>query len=790
MIPKKLYNSLCALLFLLVLVLSGCGGGGGGDTVDDDGPDDLPDTSSVTQGIVIDPYIVGAVFQEIAQDGTTVLQRQSTASNEFGVFSFPNPLTEGSTIEMKLSSKGLHGSAPFEGLLRRTIEDDDSSSVNVTPLTSLLANGMSRIAVLQSLFDAGFSGLTTDDLYSNPMIERYGESTNDLLQMTSGVTNSTLLRLQANMAVNDYMEITGNFQASGDNLNDYDQIEILSSVADAVRSRLSSTEFSRITTELAQDPQLTGQPTLGDLIMSVLQQQRTLVASTKEQMEADEPFNPTLVEQAVQDGMGQIVAQVKMQFITRSPNSFVPTNEINGTSLYTDNCTMCHGTLATSNLPNRSAGQIQTAIDDNVGNMGSLNTLTSAEIQAIADVLPAAQPVNPVTPPDGTALYGTECAACHGTLANTGKPGRTAADIQAAIDTDVGNMGSLNTLTTTEVQAIADALPAAQQPDPATPPDGVALYNSECAGCHSPLNNTTKPERTATQIQTAIDNNVGNMGSLSTLTSSEVQAIADVLPAAQPVNPVTPPDGTALYSTDCAACHGTLANTGKPGRTASQIQTAIDNNVGNMGYLSTLTTDEVQAIADVLPAAPPAGPDYTNCTACHGQPPSGSSSPDTAGAHAAHASLPSVTTDCGICHVNAAHNGQLDLGFPTAYNAKSGTAINNSNGTCSSLSCHGGQTTPVWTNGNIVVNTQCTSCHASGTTQYNSYFSGRHSKHCRYACTVCHNTSTLQTGHFDNLATTSFEQTPATTIGGGSTSVGLYQSGTCSSISCHGSERW
>ncbi|RME62826.1 MAG: hypothetical protein D6790_05685, partial [Caldilineae bacterium] len=91
----------------------------------------------------------------------------------------------------------------------------------------------------------------------------------------------------------------------------------------------------------------------------------------------------------------------------------------------------------------------------------------------------------------------------------------------------------------------------------------------------------------------------------------------------------------------------------------------------------------------------------------------------------------------------------------------------------------------------INVNSQCTSCHASGTSAYNSYNSGKHSKHIRkgFACTVCHNTAKMG-NHFGDLTTPGFETDPASTIGGGGTKVGSYSSGRCSSIQCHGSERW
>jgi predicted CxxxxCH...CXXCH cytochrome family protein len=261
------------------------------------------------------------------------------------------------------------------------------------------------------------------------------------------------------------------------------------------------------------------------------------------------------------------------------------------------------------------------------------------------------------------------------------------------------------------------------------------------------------------------------------------------------VDPTQPADGTALYSNNCAGCHGQLAVSAKPGRSAADIQGAIDSNLGGMGFLSSLTPDEVQAIADVLPqsSGPVSGPDYSDCTLCHGQPPSGNSFPDTAGAHAVHTSLASVGGDCSICHLGAGHNSQVDLGFPAAFDAKSGPATDNLDGTCSSVKCHGGQTTPDWWSGSIAVDTECTSCHSSGTSQYNSYSSGRHSKHVNgegFSCTVCHNTTVLGSGHFNNLETSGFELNPADTIGGGSTRVGSYSNGTCSNIACHGSERW
>jgi hypothetical protein len=60
------------------------------------------------------------------------------------------------------------------------------------------------------------------------------------------------------------------------------------------------------------------------------------------------------------------------------------------------------------------------------------------------------------------------------------------------------------------------------------------------------------------------------------------------------------PDGAALYAQHCAACHRPLESSDVMGKSAAQIQSAIDGNEGEMGSLSSLTTAEVQAIADAL----------------------------------------------------------------------------------------------------------------------------------------------------------------------------------------------
>jgi len=166
-----------------------------------------------------------------------------------------------------------------------------------------------------------------------------------------------------------------------------------------------------------------------------------------------------------------------------------------------------------------------------------------------------------------------------------------------------------------------------------------------------------------------------------------------------------------------------------------------------------------------------------------------------AGKHAIHGALPGVGV-CNPCHTGLeagslehynranALSGKTasrvppgDIAFLAKYNAKSGpAAFNAANRTCSNVICHGGQATPDWqtaTADAVDVPNACLSCHVSGTTQYNSYFSGRHALHIdnkvfglsAATCKLCHDEAKVNvSGHFQNLTTPAFEQPASATI--------------------------
>jgi mono/diheme cytochrome c family protein len=270
-------------------------------------------------------------------------------------------------------------------------------------------------------------------------------------------------------------------------------------------------------------------------------------------------------------------------------------------------------------------------------------------------------------------------------------------------------MKSLSTLTQTQIDAIAAALATTSTPPP--PTDGAGLYGTYCETCHGALAVSKKAGATATRISTGISS-VSDMKSLSTLTQTQIDAIAAAL--ATTSTPPPPTDGAGLYGTYCATCHGALATSKKGGATATQISTGI-SSVSDMNYLSALLTSaQIQAIAGALATITP--PPLV-CGSCHAIPPA-------TGRHDLHVNSEGVS--CGTCHgtgyskttVNAAThmNGVTNIASTPGWNPTTRSCSNSCHGTHS----WGGtaSTPPTSTTGTIdgaALYTQyCSGCHGSG----------------------------------------------------------------------------
>ena len=178
-----------ALLLCSSLVLNGCGGGGGSTPGDSN-------LTAIKSGVAVDPYIVGAVFEEF--DANDKLIQESAPSNANGRFEFNDYLHKNSKIKLK-SGSGLHAGMPFSGNLARNIDITDGKLV-VNPLTTLIAQGMTEAAVLEMLKTiTGNTTFTAADLTADPMANL---SDGDMTEKDKAL-------LAANMAVNTAVEVLG-----------------------------------------------------------------------------------------------------------------------------------------------------------------------------------------------------------------------------------------------------------------------------------------------------------------------------------------------------------------------------------------------------------------------------------------------------------------------------------------------------------------------------------------------------------------------------------------------------
>lgn len=166
--------------------------------------------------------------------------------------------------------------------------------------------------------------------------------------------------------------------------------------------------------------------------------------------------------------------------------------------------------------------------------------------------------------------------------------------------------------------------------------------------------------------------------------------------------------------------------------------------------------------------APGLVPVAGQCASCHGNPPNGTLTPNRAGSHAAHLALPEMSGNCAACHTgggsgaadHATHATTPTMAFDADFGST--TSFDKATVTCSNISCHGGQKSPVWGTSMDVID--CTGCHQPSAA-YPGYHTGQHTLHLATGvlCTDCHD-MTNQSAHFGNVITDIFETLPNTTL--------------------------
>lgn len=181
---------------LTLAVHVGCGGGSG-----DPSPGPTPPGGEST-GVAVDPYLVGAQFQEVTPQGVVV--QTSSPSTASGVFTFPSRLTVGNLV--RLSVGGQHNGVPYTVVLKRDVDVPDA--LVVSPLTTLVAGGAMTPAQAVALLDSAVGGnaITAADLFADPMARL----------LDGAVTDADRKLLAATMAAGAALQVLGGSATQAD----------------------------------------------------------------------------------------------------------------------------------------------------------------------------------------------------------------------------------------------------------------------------------------------------------------------------------------------------------------------------------------------------------------------------------------------------------------------------------------------------------------------------------------------------------------------------------------------
>jgi mono/diheme cytochrome c family protein len=236
--------------------------------------------------------------------------------------------------------------------------------------------------------------------------------------------------------------------------------------------------------------------------------------------------------------------------------------QINGATLYANNCASCHDPLTASTKKGATAAQIQAAIDADTGGMGSLANLTALQVQAIASVLTSTS----TTPPPSACTYSYDAwSACqsNGTqtrnLLSSSPPGCTGTPVLSQACTYVPPVTACTSFTYsawgtcsngTQTRTVLTSLPAG------------------CTGGTPALSQSCTPPVTACTSFTY------NVWGACQSNNTQTRTVATSLPAgctggtpslsqACTYIPPTLP-GKAVYDNSCSGCHrlGTYDATG------------------------------------------------------------------------------------------------------------------------------------------------------------------------------------------------------------------------------------
>jgi len=621
---QKVKPILWLLGLLAVTVFTGCGSSGGSNGNDSASTPGGNSGTAVRSGIAVDPYIVGARFEEVSADGTRIIQNSSTASDSQGRFSFANPIGENSIIRIKSSSRGMHSNSSFAGILKRQVGSSDNQVVVVSPLTTLLANGMSEDGVLGLLEAAGLNGLDRADLISDPM--------QGLVGVTGGISDAQLRGLKANMAVNTLLLALNDFDYAG---QEQSPVNFSDCVA-LSEATLNTAAFQKMAAVIASGGG--GNLTFDEFTDAAVAVQSTVVSKVRQELTAgSSEISAAQFVQLRSEAVTQLSTIADEILVTRVGDSTPPVVDpptdpvppsFSAESFFTGNCAGCHNLGTSSSVMNLAGDGALVNGKFGGGSAHNGNTLSADEILAMAEYFDAAVATEPPPVPlTGSELYASECQGCHGSLATTSISDRSTTGISTAIGANAGGMGSL-ILSAEQIALIVDSLPVATVPT--TPPPertGVDVYDQECSVCHMLGSHDTAGNIDLASRGAAIIAKIEGGHNGKVLSASELASLADYANtfgiAPPPVVARTP---ETIYNDICTTCH-MLSGYDEAGAVdlAGKGSTAVTKVAG--GHGASLSNTELTDLATWLDSFNPPPPPvvardgeaiYTQvCSACH-----------------------------------------------------------------------------------------------------------------------------------------------------------------------------
>jgi mono/diheme cytochrome c family protein len=359
-------------------------------------------------------------------------------------------------------------------------------------------------------------------------------------------------------------------------------------------------------------------------------------------------------------------------------------------------CAGCHGANGQGGaggpslqVSTKSTSQLQSIIANGSGGMpGYSGSLSSSEISGLASFTKAMQSSGATTsaPPAGGAdLYSSKCAGCHGSSGGggSGPSLQTSTLSSSAINTIVANgsggmPGYSGSLDSDQISAVSSYTAGLQDSDATTTTldpasGGAAAYASQCAGCHGangeggfgPSLQTL--DLSVTEMESVIADGYGGMAGFSeSLTPQQINELAAFSLTFQASGSGDDGEGSALYTANCAACHGVSGEGGigpalaGTALTSDEIASIVRTGSEDMHSLtSSLSPEEVETVAEYIVTLDevsddPGDPAVTDetaelystmCAGCHGAGGEGASAPALVGTSLDTAGLIVVITD-------------------------------------------------------------------------------------------------------------------------------------------------